>query len=209
MIVGQKWMGAATLHAVAAAGHEVVRAAAPFCAGEEYDRLYAAALQRGIPAIHVGQRLSASDVPAAVDVIVAAHAHTFIAPDARAKAKHGAIGYHPSLLPRHRGRDAVRWTIHMGDPVAGGTVYQMDDGADTGPIICQDWCHVRAGDTPEFLWRRDLGPMGIRLILQALEMLESGKAILRPQDEAPATWEPAFRKAKLSEAPPAPKNDSG
>ena len=108
----------------------------------------------------------------------------------------GALGYHPSLLPRHRGRDAVRWAIHMGDHVTGGTVYWMDDGADTGPMAAQGWCWVRPGDTAEELWRRDLGPLGVRLFARALGAIEAGCPLAVPQDPELATWEPAFGPAR-------------
>lgn len=32
-----------------------------------------------------------------------AHAHIFVTAEARGKARHGALGYHPSLLPRRTG----------------------------------------------------------------------------------------------------------
>ena len=136
--------------------------------------------------------------PADVDVILCAHAHIFIPGAARLAAKFGALGYHPSLLPRHRGRDAVRWAIHMGDVVTGGTCYWMDDGADTGPIAAQDWCWIRPGDTPEVLWRRDLGPMGLRLFGQTLAALDEGRRVAGDQPIELATWEPAFTAGKLS-----------
>ena len=41
----------------------------------------------------------------------------------------------------------------MGDAITGGTVYWMDDGADTGPIAAQDWCHIQPGDDAKKLWR--------------------------------------------------------
>ena len=62
-------------------------------------------------------------LPDEIDVIVAAHAHAFIVTEACAKAKRAAIGYHPSLLPRHRGIAAVEWTIRCRDPIAGGSIY--------------------------------------------------------------------------------------
>ena len=57
----------------------------------------------------------------------------------------GGIGYHPSLLPRHRGIAAVEWTILEGDPIAGGSVYHLADGWDAGAIAAQDWCFVAQG----------------------------------------------------------------
>jgi methionyl-tRNA formyltransferase len=202
MIVGQKWLGAELLRQCIAEGHQVVAAAAPPAVGEEYDRLYAAAQQLGVPVRTVRGRLVARDVPAGCDVLLAAHAHCFIDGAARARAKHGALGYHPSLLPRHRGRDAIRWALHMREPVTGGTLYRMDDGADTGPIIVQGWCHVLPGDTAAVLWRRDLAPLGLRLFSEALARLARGEALpWRPQNEDLATWEPAFSAAKLAELP--------
>ena len=118
--------------------------------------------------------------------------------EARGKARLGALGYHPSLLPRHRGRDAIRWALHMGDVVTGGTVYWLDDGADTGPIAAQDWCWVEPGDTPESLWRRVLGPMGLRLFDQVLAALDTGAVPSASQDTRMATWEPSFNPGKLA-----------
>lgn len=47
----------------------------------------------------------------------------------------GAIGVHPSLLPRHRGADPVFWTLRRGDPRTGVTVHALDDGYDTGALL--------------------------------------------------------------------------
>lgn len=199
VIVGQQWLGAETLKLCLRRGDEVVKVLAPGARDEEYDRLYAAAQQAGIPVEVVTRRVEAAHIPFGVDVIVAVHAHAFITEAAMLATRFGALGYHPSLLPRHRGRDAVRWTIHMGDPIAGGTVYWMDKGADTGPIAAQDWCHVVPGDDARTLWRRELAPMGLRLFGRVLGDLERGCVTAVPQDECLATWEPSFSSAKLSE----------
>lgn len=192
MLVGQKWLGAEVLGGLLEVGHEVAAVAAP-----ADDRLYAAAVASGIPAADPGGALQGAWVPDGVDLIVAAHAHCFVTKRARNRARHGAIGYHPSLLPRHRGRDAVRWTIHMGDRIAGGTVYWMTDRADAGPIAAQGWCHVMPGDDAATLWRRDLGPLGLRLLLDTVEEVAGGRIVRLPQDEALATWEPSFDRPPL------------
>lgn len=192
MLVGQKWLGVETLAMLLAKGHDVASVATPAT-----DRLHAAAVAAGVPVGDPGRNLAPSWVPPGTELIVAAHSHSFITGAARRRARLGAIGYHPSLLPRHRGRDAVRWALHMRDQIAGGTVYWMTDRADGGPIAAQDWCHVRAGDTPESLWRRDLGPMGLRLLGAVLDDVSAGRIVKQPQDEALATWEPAFERARL------------
>jgi len=199
VIIGQKWLAAELLKRCLAEGHQVLAAISPAIGADgEYDRLYASAQQLGVTAAGIQGRLKADQVPAC-DVILAAHAHIYIDEAVRAKAKHGALGYHPSLLPRHRGRDAVRWAVHMREPVTGGTVYWLDAGADTGPIQAQDWCHIRPGDTPQSLWRRELAPMGLRLFSKVLAMLNAGIDCKgHPQDPDLASWEPAVSGKRLS-----------
>jgi methionyl-tRNA formyltransferase len=194
-LCGQKWLGAETLALLAARpGIEITAVCAP-----PGDRLAAAAAAAGLPLLPGPGALAGA---AGLDLILCAHAHDFVPAPARAAARLGALGYHPSLLPRHRGRDAVRWTIHMRDPIAGGTVYWLEEGADTGPIAAQDWCFVLPGETAETLWRRELGPMGLRLIARALDDCTAGRIERRAQTEAAATWEPAFRRPALRETPP-------
>jgi len=192
MLVGQKWLGERVLGALRGAGHEVAFVAAP--AG---DRLALAAADAGIYTGDPGRQLVAGWVPPGVELMVLAHAHCYVTTGARRRARLGAIGYHPSLLPRHRGRDAVRWAIHMRESVTGGTVYWLTDRADAGPIIAQDWCHIRPEDDPTSLWRRELGPMGVRLLSEAVAAVVAGKAAGVPQNEAMATWEPAFERLPL------------
>ena len=127
MIVGQKWLAAELLRLCLARGDDVAAVSAP----RMDDRLAALATAEGIPVCQVPKRLTGEWVPAGVDVLLCANAHVFVTAEARGKARLGALGYHPSLLPRHRGRDAIRWALHMGDVVTGGTVYWLDDGADT------------------------------------------------------------------------------
>ena len=194
MIVGQKFFGAEVLKLCLARGDDVVAVSAP----RVDDRLAALATDAGVPLCQVDKRLGAEWVPDGLDVILCAHAHLFVTPEERAKARLGALGYHPSLLPRHRGRDAVVWAVHMRDQVTGGTAYWLDDGADTGDIAAQDWCWVKPGDTAEALWRRELAPMGLRLLSGVLTRLDAGEVPRTPQDPDMATWEPAYVAKRLA-----------
>lgn len=196
MLIGQKWLGEQTLQLLQARGAEV----ALVCAPSTEDRLARLAAHEGVPCITATRRIDASHVPAGLDLLLCAHAHAYISRAAREKTRLGALGYHPSLLPRHRGRDAVRWAIHMREPITGGSTYWLDDGADTGPIAAQHWCHIAPDDTPETLWRRELAPLGLRLIAETLDKLQTGQVPATPQNNHLATWEPAFTPRPL--APP-------
>ena len=98
------------------------------------DRLALAAQAAGVP-VHVlatTKIVPGEAIPDGTDLIVAAHTHARVSNEALARSRLGGIGYHPSLLPRHRGIAAVEWTILEGDAIAGGSVYHLADGWDAG-----------------------------------------------------------------------------
>ncbi len=194
-LCGQRDFGAETLALLRRLGHRVLGVSAPrenhSGGGIRPDRLWASATTLNIPLLPAGE-LREWNLPAGVDLIIAAHSHDFIGRRTRQAARLGAIGYHPSLLPLHRGRDAVKWTLRFSDRIAGGSVYWLDDVVDGGPIAAQDWCFVRPDDTPGALWRRELLPLGLRLFEETLYDIERGRLVKIPQDAALATWEPAL-----------------
>jgi methionyl-tRNA formyltransferase len=189
LIAGQKWFGAGVFRALSALpGIEVCAVSAPL----EGDRLAALAVAEGVRLIPAGT-LCAGSCPSGVDLIVAAHSHDFISEATRNRARFGGIGYHPSLLPLHRGRDAIEWALRMRDRVTGGTVYRLSNRMDGGAVLAQKHVLVRPGDTAEDLWRRDLGPLGVRLLARVVgEFERRGFCPGREQDEALATWEPSI-----------------
>lgn len=194
VVFGQRSFGAAVLSDVART-HEVLLAVSPATDenGRE-DRVRHEALLAGVPWRASGVR--ADDVPEC-DLIVCAHSHDFVGRRTRARARHGAIGFHPSLLPLHRGRDAVRWTIHMRDRVAGGSVYWLSENVDGGDVAAQDWCFVRHDDDASSLWRRELFQMGVRLLRDVVADVDDGVLVRVPQDESLATWEPSWTRQPL------------
>lgn len=81
-------------------------------------------------------------------------------------AKLGAVGIHPSLLPRHRGPDPYFWAIESGDSETGVTAHRLDDAYDTGPILAQRrlaiqpswnaWTLARRLDRPSLALLREI-----------------------------------------------------
>lgn len=183
---GSKRLAAEVYAGLREAGHEIAGVATPLG-----DRLALTAQADGLPVIPSGT-LNKGTLPEGVDLIVAAHSHDFIGEATRLRAKWGAVGYHPSLLPVHRGRDAIRWAVHMKDRVTGGSVYWLSNTMDGGPIAAQEHCFIRPDDTAESLWRRELMPMGVRLLLSVVADVAAGRIVRAPQDEELATWEPSW-----------------
>lgn len=198
-VCGQKAFGAAVLDECIRRGHEIVGVSAPLASESDPsrpDRLRSAAELNGIPALPAGM-LNAESLPDDVDLIVAAHSHDFIGRRTRLKTRLGAIGYHPSTLPLHRGRDAVRWAIKMRERVTGGSIYWLTDTIDGGPIAAQSFVFIEDGETADDLWRDKLFPLGVRLFSRVLEDLENGIIIAVPQEESLATWEPSWSRPPI------------
>jgi methionyl-tRNA formyltransferase len=102
----------------------------------------------------------------------------------------GTICYHPSLLPRHRGASAINWAVIQGDTRTGLTILWVDEGIDTGPILLQKEIEILPDETTGSLYFNKLFDMGIDAIVEAVELIKSGKAPKIPQDDSLATYEP-------------------
>ncbi len=102
----------------------------------------------------------------------------------------GTICYHPSILPRHRGASAINWAIIQGDRRTGLTVFWVDKGIDTGPILLQKEVEIRPDDTTGSLYFNTLFPMGVDAMVEAVELIREGRAPRIPQDGSKATYEP-------------------
>jgi methionyl-tRNA formyltransferase len=157
------------------------------------DRLATTARAAGIEVVVQAdpKRVAASEIAPGTDLIVTAHSHARVTREALAAAKLGGIGYHPSLLPRHRGIAAVEWTIREGDAIAGGTIYHLADRMDAGAIAAQEWLFVKKGETARQLWERALAPLGQKLLAEVIDYAKVyGSLPAKPQDEEFATSAP-------------------
>ncbi|WP_439392212.1 formyltransferase family protein [Bradyrhizobium sp. PMVTL-01] len=190
-IVGSRHFGVTTLNMLREHSVSIVRVVV----ADAEDRLAAAAKAAGIEVVVQAnpKLVVASEIAPDTDLIITAHSHARIGKDALAAATYGGIGYHPSLLPRHRGKAAVEWTIKEGDPIAGGTIYHLADRMDAGAIAAQDWCFVKKGETARELWERALAPLGLKLLADVIDYIKVHKALpSRVQDEQFATSAPSL-----------------
>jgi methionyl-tRNA formyltransferase len=189
-LVGSRYFGRAVLDLLLKEpGIEVARVTVPAAD----DRLAEGARAAGIEVyVHENPHIVPIEgVAPKTDLIVTAHSHARVARDAVASTRLGGIGYHPSLLPRHRGMAAVEWTVKEGDPIAGGTIYHLADKLDAGPIAAQDWVFVKKGENARELWERALAPLGLRLLLEVVRHArDEGELPATPQDEQFATRAP-------------------
>ena len=68
--------------------------------------------------------------------------------------KIGVVGYHPSLLPRNRGKHPLVWALVLGLSATGSTFFLMDEGVDTGKILSQKTVLVESSDDASSLYKK-------------------------------------------------------
>ena len=66
--------------------------------------------------------------------------------------KFGVIGYHPSLLPKNKGRHPIIWALALGLKETGSTFFLMNEGVDTGKIINQKKIKINQSDDASKLY---------------------------------------------------------
>ncbi len=191
-ISGQKYFGEKVLSLCLTMGLEVVGVCCPV--GDQYIGKLAAAW--GVPIIPAGM-LKPEHILDGTDLGITAHSFDYVGKLSRYRPKYGWIGYHPSLLPRHRGRSSIEWAIRMRDFITGGSIYWLNSGIDRGDIERQKavWVDPKyfnmdpAKAASEF-WRAELFGLGVELFKEAITDISNGKINKTPQDKRFSTWEP-------------------
>lgn len=124
------------------------------------------------------------------DLLVMAFVTDIIPESFFAVPTRGAICYHPSLLPRHRGSSAINWAVIMGDEVTGLTIFWPDGGIDTGPVLLQKQVPIKFSDTTGSLYFEQLFPMGVEAIVESVDLIHNDQAPRKMQSDETATYEP-------------------
>lgn len=93
-----------------------------------------------------------------------------------------AYGLHASLLPDYSGGAPLVWAMINGEKVTGISLFRLDDGVDSGPILGQAETEIREDDTIATLYAR-IEEMGLGLVSTYLPKVGEGTAVLHKQDE--------------------------
>ncbi len=92
----------------------------------------------------------------------------------------GWVNLHFSLLPAWRGAAPVQHAILHGDDVTGASVFTLEPGLDTGPVLSVMTESIRPRDTSGDLLGR-LSVAGAGLLVATLDALERGELVGQPQ----------------------------
>ena len=96
--------------------------------------------------------------------------------------KIGIIGSHPTELPKYRGRAPIPWTILKNLTQSALTFFWINPGTDEGPIENQKFFKIDQNDDASTIYKKIID-IGKDMILEDLELIESGELRKIPQDQ--------------------------
>jgi methionyl-tRNA formyltransferase len=107
--------------------------------------------------------------------------------------RRGTLNIHASLLPQWRGAAPIQAAIRAGQAETGVTIMRMVRQLDAGPVLLQVSTPIVHDETYGELQLR-LSELGALALIEALSLLDIGKIVERPQDEALATFAPKIER---------------
>lgn len=198
-IFGQAPFGRDVTVRLAEAGHEIVGVHVPPDAGGRPDPLAVVVEERGWPLFrYKGYRHKGKAIAARVDEYRALGAElnvlpfttVILPPEIVDAPKHRSVCFHPSLLPAFRGGAALAWQIMQGASESGISIFQPDEGVDTGPLyLRRGGVPIESTDTMASLYFDKLYPMGVEGMVETVAAIDAGKARLEPQSSEGASFQ--------------------
>lgn len=104
-----------------------------------------------------------------------------------AVAPRGVVGYHPTALPRNRGRHPLIWALALGLEQTGSTFFLMDEGVDSGPILSQRVMSITPEDDAATLYAK-MTDTALSQLDELVPALAAGASTPRPQDGTVASY---------------------
>jgi methionyl-tRNA formyltransferase len=193
-LIGQAAFGEAVFSALRAAGEEIVAVSSITGTPERPDALWAAGDAAGIARFPTGDLKKRAVLDAFAetkpDLGVMAFVTHILPQRVLDLPPRGVIQYHPSLLPLHRGISSMHWAIRMGDAKTGLSIFWVDAGIDTGPVLLQRDVEIGPDDTIGSLYFDKLFALGVESLVESVRLVREGNAPRIIQDESRMTYEP-------------------
>lgn len=155
-----------------------------FCAVKKF------ALAHGLPLMQF-EKISRDGVEALIelrpDIMVTAAYGQILSQQVIDIAPHGIINIHGSLLPNLRGAAPIQYAVWQGLKETGVTILNTVRKVDAGEIILQKSLAILPYETCGELFDR-LAKLGADAVIEALDLIQSGKATYTPQNDDEATF---------------------
>ncbi len=176
ILIGQAAFAEKSLEKLIGKGEKIVAVYCPLDPPNgKFDPVKTKALQLGIP-VRQHKSMKAPEVcdefiALNADLAILAFVTQIVPPQVFSVPRLGSICFHPSLLPKYRGASAINWALIKGEAVTGLTLFWVDKGIDTGPILLQKEVKVEPDDTTGSLYFNKIFPLGVDAIGEAVDLI--------------------------------------
>jgi methionyl-tRNA formyltransferase len=97
----------------------------------------------------------------------------------------GVIGFHPSELPKNRGRHPIIWALVLGLQETASTFFVMNEGTDSGGVVSQEKIAINAQDDAGTLYQKVVKTAGSQIVKLVTD-LEQDSIMPVPQNDTEA-----------------------
>lgn len=101
-------------------------------------------------------------------------------------APRGCLNLHTALLPKYRGLMPSFWVLKNLEVKTGVSVFFVDEGIDSGPIVIQKECIIGNKSQAELIKETKL--LGMDAIIEAISNIQQGEVVLIPNPKEKATY---------------------
>ena len=101
-------------------------------------------------------------------------------------APQGCLNLHTALLPKYRGLMPTFWALKNGEKETGVSVFLVDEGIDSGPIVVQKRLLIGTDSLEELIRRTKV--IGMDAVWEAIEKIRSGNVDLIPNPESEKSY---------------------
>lgn len=101
-------------------------------------------------------------------------------------APKGCINLHTALLPEYRGLIPTFWVLKNNELYTGVSVFFVDEGIDSGPIILQE--KVEIGQKTQQQLIKETKLIGMNLILKSIDLIDNNKVQLIENPESKKSY---------------------
>ena len=101
-------------------------------------------------------------------------------------APKGCLNLHTALLPIYRGLMPTFWVLKNNEKFTGVSVFQVDEGIDSGPIVVQEKIEIGNRSQEELIIYTK--KIGMEAIAKAVDLIDKDKVVLINNDASQKTY---------------------
>jgi len=98
----------------------------------------------------------------------------------------GCINLHTALLPKYRGLMPSFWVLKNGEKQTGVSVFYVDEGIDSGPILVQERIEIGKMTQRELI--KHSKAIGMKAVIKAVAKIRDGDTDTLPNDDDQSTY---------------------